>query len=131
MQYFNILPLYIRALYTMPPVRSQDVWCAKASYEQKKASQKHWEAFINDMATSCNELLETISEMAEKHNRYMISLLSYNLYTHSLSSRNSKAVATQLYAGTKKLVSLWKPSLFNAIQYATAKENHEAGELQK
>ena len=131
MQYFNILPSYIGALYTMPPVRSQDVWHAKASYKQKKALQKCQEAFVNNMATSHNELLETISEMAEKHNRYMISPLSYNLYTHSLSSRNSKAVATQLYASTKKLVSLRKPLLFNAIQYATAKENCEAGELQK
>jgi len=59
----------------MPPIRSQDVQHAKASYEQKKASQKRREAFVNDMAMSRNGLLETISEMAEKHDKYMPSLL--------------------------------------------------------
>src|SRR5882762_4635803 len=48
-----------------------------------------------------------------------------------LWNRNAKAVATQLYASTGKLVNSWKPSLFNAIEHKTAKENHEAGELQK
>jgi len=57
----------------MPPIRTQDVQRAKASYEQKKASQKIQEAFINDMATSRNALSETINEMAEKHNKYTFS----------------------------------------------------------
>jgi len=59
----------------MPPVCSQDVQRAEASYEQKKASQKRREAFANDIATSRNELLETISEMAEKHDKYVFSPL--------------------------------------------------------
>ena len=40
-------------------------------------------------------------------------------------------MAIQLYAGTKKLISSQKPSLFNAIQHTMAKENCEACELQK
>jgi len=59
----------------MPPICSQDVQHAKASYEQKKASRKHREAFINDIAKSCNALSETINEMAEKHDKYMLSPL--------------------------------------------------------
>jgi len=73
LQYINLFPSYNRALRAMPPVHSQDVQRAKASYEQKQASKKCHEAFVNDMATSRNELLETISEMAEKHDKYMLS----------------------------------------------------------
>jgi hypothetical protein len=50
---------------------THDVQHATASYEHKKALQKHREAFLQDVATGQEALSDTINEMAEKHDKYI------------------------------------------------------------
>src|SRR5882724_7500302 len=112
----------------MPIIHTQDAQRAKASYEQKKATQRRQEAFLADVAKSRVALLDTINQMSEKHNKYEIDIPGFTDLLTLSYPRNSKVVATQLYAGTKMLLSSRKPSLFNAIQHCTAKECCDAGE---
>ena len=112
----------------MPVVCTQDTQLAKALYEQKKAAQRRQEAFLADVAKSQVALSDTINQMSEKHNKYMVDVPRFtDLLTLSFP-RNSKVVVMQLYAGTKMLLSSRKPSLFNAIQHCTTKEHRDTGE---
>jgi len=112
----------------MPVIRTHNAQHAKASYEQKKSAQQRREAFLAEVEKSRVALLDTINQMSEKHNKYKIYIPEFtDLLTWSYH-RNSKVVATQLYAGTKMILSSRKPSLFNAIQHCTAKERRDAGE---
>ena len=69
----------------MPPNRTGDVQHATVSYEHKKAAQKRREAFIVDMDLKQRVLSDTINEMAEKHDKYILFLSSNKSRTNKFS----------------------------------------------
>ena len=54
---------------TMPATRT-NIRHAKISYEQKKASQRRQEDFLDDIMASRDALSETINKLAKKHDKY-------------------------------------------------------------
>jgi len=127
-QHISSSLLHEKNITKMPVICTHDAQHAKMSYEQKKAARQRREAFLADVKTSRVALLDTINQMSEKHNKYEINILRCTDLLTLSYPRNSKVVATQLYAGTKMLLSSRKPSLFNAIQHCTANERRDAGE---
>jgi len=69
----------------MLPTHAGDVWHMTVSYEHKKVAQKRREAFIVDMDLKWRVLSDTINEMAEKHDKYILFLSSNKSCTNKFS----------------------------------------------